>query len=366
MKQLYPLSTFLTEYKEKNTENKYKPVAVGRYGIRKRESIYSKKLAKDYSKNKLIFKNTLTVGMGSTQIDIGILTDDITYSVSPAYHTYKIRGINATYLRYCLECRNQDMFVRFVKRGSRQGKTIDLKRWLKYKIPVWNDDTQTEITYKLDYISSLIVARSEQLALFDELVKSRFIELFGDPLNPVIWEPLSDVAKLERGRFSPRPRNDPQYYGGIYPFVQTGDIANCDHRLSEHNQTLNEKGIEVSKRFKKGTILIALVGATIGATAILQKDVYAPDSVIGITVNENYESVYLEVLLRFWREELVRIAPDAARANINLEILGNIKILKSDIELQKEFVTFMKQVDKSKYCRPSYRGIYYQPYKEQD
>ena len=110
MKQLYPLSVFLTEYSEKNNGNKYRPVAVGRYGIRSRESIYSKDLAKDYSKNKLIHKNTLTVGMGSVQIDIGVLTDAITYSVSPAYHTYRIVGINAAYLRYCLECRNQDMF----------------------------------------------------------------------------------------------------------------------------------------------------------------------------------------------------------------------------------------------------------------
>ena len=90
MKKACPLSAFLVEYNERNNENKYKPVAVGKYGIRTRESIYSKELAKDYSKNKVIYKNTLTVGMGSVQIDIGILTDDITYSVSPAYHTYRV------------------------------------------------------------------------------------------------------------------------------------------------------------------------------------------------------------------------------------------------------------------------------------
>ena len=88
---VHPLSEFLTEYKELNSENLYKPVAVGRYGIRTRESIYSKELAVDYSKNRLIYKGTLTVGMGSVQMDIGILSDDVTYSVSPAYHTYKIQ-----------------------------------------------------------------------------------------------------------------------------------------------------------------------------------------------------------------------------------------------------------------------------------
>lgn len=113
-----PLHGFLSEYTERNINNEYKPIAVGRYGIRTRESIYSKELAKDYSKNKLIFKDTLTIGMGSVQIDIGILSEDETYSVSPAYHTYRINGINPDYLRYCLECWNQDMFIRYVKKAA--------------------------------------------------------------------------------------------------------------------------------------------------------------------------------------------------------------------------------------------------------
>ena len=216
MTRKIPLNSFLTEYTERNTNNKYRPVAVGRYGIRSRDSIYSKELAQDYSKNKLIYKNTLTVGMGSVQIDIGILTDDTVYSVSPAYHTYKVAGINSDYLRYCLECRNQDMFVRYVKRGSRQGKTIDLKQWLTYEIPVYNEIKQTEIVAKLDQASSLIQLRQQQLQKLDELVKARFIELFGNPLHPNKYLKLGEIAILERGRFSPRPRNDPKYFNGEY------------------------------------------------------------------------------------------------------------------------------------------------------
>ena len=181
MKLYQPLSDFLTEYSERNEGNKHKPVAVGRYGIRTRESIYSKQLAKDYSKNKLIYKDTLTVGMGSVQIDIGVLTDKVTYSVSPAYHTYRIKGINANYLRYCLECRNQDMFTRYVKRGSRQGKTIDLKRWLTYEIPIYDEIMQQDIIEQLDRVYQLIEKRQKQLEYLDKLVKSRFIEKFGDP-----------------------------------------------------------------------------------------------------------------------------------------------------------------------------------------
>lgn len=53
-----PLSEFIVEYVERNADNKFSPVAVGKYGIRRRESIYSKELASDYSKNKLRFAGT--------------------------------------------------------------------------------------------------------------------------------------------------------------------------------------------------------------------------------------------------------------------------------------------------------------------
>ena len=201
----------------------------------------------------------------------------------------------------------------------------------------------------LSRIDTLFSCRQKQIALLAEIVKSRFVEMFGDPLHPVHSRALGDVAVLERGRFSPRPRNDPRYYGGDYPFIQTGDIAGCGHRLSEYRQTLNEKGIHVSKKFSAGTIVIAIVGATIGATAILEIDVYAPDSVIGISVNDElYNNVFMEALLQFWQPELVRIAPESARANINLGILQSIPIIDVELPRQIQFAAFVAQVDKSK------------------
>lgn len=170
------LGDVLKEYKEKNTDNKYKPVAVGRYGIRKREDIYSKELAKDYSKNKLIYKNTLTVGMGSKQIDIGILTEDEIYAVSPAYHTFRINNIDANYLRYCLDARNADMSERFMIASARQGKSVDFKKMLEYEIPVYSEsDTQT-ILYNLSKIENIILNLDSQLEKMELLVKSREVE----------------------------------------------------------------------------------------------------------------------------------------------------------------------------------------------
>lgn len=219
----------------------------------------------------------------------------------------------------------------------------------KITVNVPNISEQNKIADCLDKVDEAIKKCHRILKSLDLLVKARFVEMFGDPLRPNKSHILSEVALLERGKFSPRPRNDPRYYNGSYPFVQTGDIANCKHRLSNYHQTLNEYGIKVSKRFEAGTILIALVGATIGETAILQIPVYAPDSIIGITVKERkLNNVFLEMLLQFWRPELKRIAPEAARANINLEIVQNIPILDAPINLQEQFATFVEKIDKSR------------------
>ena len=101
---LYKLNEIITEYSEKNIDGIYKPVSVGKYGIRQRSDIYKKELAADYSKNKLIHNNTMIVGMGSTQIDFGVLSKNVTYSVSPAYHTFKINTklINSKYFDFLI------------------------------------------------------------------------------------------------------------------------------------------------------------------------------------------------------------------------------------------------------------------------
>lgn len=216
-------------------------------------------------------------------------------------------------------------------------------------IPDTSIDNQKNIVKLLKQVDELVNKTKKQLKKFDLLVKSRFIEMFGDPLSSDYNSTLKEVAKLERGRFSPRPRNDPKYFGGIYPYIQTGDIAQSDHYLTTYKQTLNEAGICVSKQFEKGVIVIAIVGATIGATSILGIDVYAPDSIIGITVNPKVcNNVYLEMVMRFWRPELLRRAPESARANINLQILEDLPIYLPPMELQEQFSKIVAQVDKSK------------------
>jgi type I restriction enzyme S subunit len=131
---------------------------------------------------------------------------------------------------------------------------------------------------------------------------------------------LGEIAKIERGKFSHRPRNEPRFYGGEYPFVQTGDVSNCDGFVRSHTQTLNEAGLAISKMFPAGTILIT-IAANIGFTGILGFDSACPDSLIGITPNKNVNTEYLNYYLMTQQPEMDRLAPKGTQKNINIQFL---------------------------------------------
>ena len=347
-----PLSDFLTEYTLRNDNNQYKPVAVGRYGIRTRDSIYTKELAKDYSKNKVIYQDTLTVGMGSVQIDIGILTEDIRYSVSPAYHTYQIRNINPAYLRYCLECRNQDMFTRFVKRGSRQGKSIDLKRWLTYEIPVFDERKQAEIVAVLDRISTQVANRQEQLELFEQLVKSRFIELFGDPKSNPKGYPQKQLGKSCKVTTGNTPsRAVAEYYGDHIEWIKTDNIVSGLISPTTATEYLSEKGMIVGRTVESGSILMACIAgsvSSIGRVCVTNRKV-AFNQQINAIVPYDYNVLFLYAMLQLSKEYLVDGINMALKGILSKSKLEEKSFFVPPIELQEQFASFVEQADKSKY-----------------
>ena len=138
---------------------------------------------------------------------------------------------------------------------------------------------------------------------------------------PADWDVvrLGDVAEVERGKFAHRPRNEPRFYGGDIPFIQTGDVVKSTGKIIEHSQTLNELGLSISKLFPVGTIVIT-IAANIGETAIASYPMAFPDSLVGITPNR-IDTNFLEYFLRTRKAYLNELAPESAQKNINLEDL---------------------------------------------
>lgn len=348
---MHPLSEYITEYKELNLGNKYRPVAVGRYGIRTRESIYSKELAKDYSKNKLIHKGTLTVGMGSVQMDLGILSENSTYSVSPAYHTYRISGVDYDYLRYCLQCRNMDMFTRYMKRGSRQGKSIDLGQWIAYEIPIYPVEMQLEIVDHLNKVQNIISLRQCELIALDGLIKARFVEIFGDPKsNPNGYkvEELRSSCTIVTGNTP--SRSIEEYYGDSIEWIKTDNIVSGRTSPTQAVECLSEEGMKVGRVVDKDAILMACIAgsiASIGKVCITDRKV-AFNQQINAIIPKHYDVRFLYVLLQLSKDYLVEEINMALKGILSKSKLEDKVFCVPPMELQEQFAAFVSQVDKSK------------------
>jgi type I restriction enzyme S subunit len=140
-----------------------------------------------------------------------------------------------------------------------------------------------------------------------------------------VVRPLEALASVERGKFSIRPRNDPRYFGGAMPFIQTGDITSSDGFIVRHTQTLNELGIGVSRVFPAGTIMTT-IAANIGDFAIATYPVACPDSVVGIEAIKGVDAFWLYSVLTCFKVALDRASTQNAQKNINLQTLRPLQI----------------------------------------
>ncbi len=150
---------------------------------------------------------------------------------------------------------------------------------------------------------------------------------------------LEEIAiTFGRGKSKHRPRNAPHLYGGKYPFVQTGDIRNAGHVITEYTQTYSEAGLAQSKLWPKGTICIT-IAANIAETAILGFDACFPDSVIGVVANPNEADIgFIEYLLQSVKVRIQAMGKGSAQANINMGTFENERFPFPPISEQKRIV----------------------------
>ena len=174
-------------------------------------------------------------------------------------------------------------------------------------------------------------------ALFESHLQSVFTQHGEGWVEKTLKEVASDFG---RGKSKHRPRGDAKLLGGKYPLIQTGDISNADHWIVNYSQTYNEVGLAQSKLWPKGTVCIAIVGANVAETAILDFDACFPDSVIGIVVNKQVaDNEYVEYLLQSFKAVLKEKGKGTARDNINIGTFENQTFPIPKLATQKEIVS---------------------------
>ena len=222
---------------------------------------------------------------------------------------------------------------------------------LAIEIDLRCETIQLEFLQKTRIIDEVIESKRTQLLLNEDLVKSRFIELFGDPVYNTKKLPtkrLAELGSLDRGRSQHRPRNAPELLGGPYPLIQTGEVANAGLYITGYSNTYSELGLKQSKIWKAGTLCIT-IAANIAQTSILTFDACFPDSVVGFIPGDSISAIYMHYWFGFFQKILEEQAPQVAQKNINLKILSDLSVVVPNQEQQKDFIAFVEQTDKSKF-----------------
>ena len=255
--------------------------------------------------------------------------------------------LNRDYLAVFLR---SDSFVTWAvsKTAGAKMPRLGTKDLMNAEIPVPNIERQKEIAEKFKKLEQLISLRKQQLAKLDELVKARFVEMFGDPVkNTMDWEikPLSELGELNRGVSKARPRNSPELLGGPYPLIQTGEVANAKTYITSFNSTYSEKGLAQSKMWPKGTLCIT-IAANIAQTSILTFDACFPDSVVGFNANSNESSeLFMYYVFEYIRNSIQNSASGSIQDNINIEYLTGLNFKVPDKQNQDKITNLLGVID---------------------
>ena len=220
---------------------------------------------------------------------------------------------------------------------------VDDKDFCSFPVPLPPLSEQERIAAYLDAscaaIDAAVDIKRRQLETLDRLLLSTVQQAITQGVEPgaetkvsgIDWLPripahwsaqqIKRRCGILRGKFTHRPRNDPAFYGGDYPFVQTGDISAAEKYIRSYSQTLNELGLGVSKMFPKGTLVMS-IAANIGDVAILDFEACFPDSMVGLVPNHHTHLDFLYYLMRAMKGIMVRSAVLTTQLNLNYVRIG--------------------------------------------
>ena len=254
-------------------------------------------------------------------------------------------GLDVDYLCYSLMFYKVDGMV---NGATRQKLTQSAMR--KMQIPSRCMEEQKHIVDELNRIIKIKEQRQQEMQLLDELIKARFVEMFGDiNINDRNWEcePLGELCTIVRGG-SPRPIE--QFLGGDVPWIKIGDATDRDNiYLCSTKEHIIQEGVKKSRLVKAGSLIFANCGVSLGFARIITFDGCIHDGWLAMEdIDERLDKVFLLQALNQMTEHFRAIAPAGTQPNLNTAIMKAYKQVIPPIELQRDFIRFAYQVDKSK------------------
>lgn len=355
------IGSFIKEVSEKTTtNNQYILLTSSRSGIVSQQEYFNKQVAsKDNTGYKIIKRGQFTYrAMSDTgcfyinrlsNYDVGI--------VSPAYPVFEItekKTISGEFLQLFFE---SNLFQSIIANKSTGSTRLSLKlnKIKDIDIAIPSLDKQKKIVSTIGFISDIISWRKKQIEQLDILLKSRFIEMFGDPQDNTNKYPLASIIDVST------KVTDGEH--GTVPRVEIGRLYLMARNITKNNNLdLNEVSYipeEYHKRIYErcnpeiGDVLLVCVGATIGkATIVPEMDEFSIARSVALIkpdkrkIKSNY--LLYSILSNNVQCQIANCSHAAAQAGLYTNMIKNLKIILPPIDIQNQFADFVAQVDKSK------------------
>ena len=258
-------------------------------------------------------------------------------------------NVRMKYLYYFL-----DKYIEVLRYQSIGGviKYIKLNNLSDAQIPMRSIFEQDKIIGILEKLDNEIIIRSKQLSELSNLVKSRFNEMFGDPvLNEMGWEKhaLKEFGIWKSGG-TPK-RNEEKYFRGHIPWITSGEL---EHKyIDDSFEKITEKAIECSsaKIIEKGSLLLGMYD-TAGLKSSINTKVMSCNQAIAFAKLDDKitNTIYVYYVIQNLRSMLLNQQRGVRQKNFNLSMIKNISIPLPPLSLQNEFADFVAQVDKSQFA----------------
>lgn len=352
------IESFLREVCEKTTKNNEYPVLTSsKSGLFLQSDYFNKQVAStDNTGYKIIKKGQFTYrAMSDTGefypnmlecVDVGI--------VSPAYPVFEIFQtdlIIPEYLKYYFKSNAFQHAISSFAQGSTR-TSVKFNKLKTASIDLPSKQEQTKILRLLKKAETLIACRQQELQKLDDLVKARFVEMFGDPKsNPHEYEKpqLKETCKVITGNTPSRAIRE--YYGDCLEWIKTDNIVSGVLNPTAAVEKLSRSGVDVGRTVGAGTILMACIAgsiASIGRVCVTDRKV-AFNQQINAIVPQKYNVLFLYTLLQISKDYLVEEINMALKGILSKSKLEEKHFILPPMESQDEFASFVEQVDKSKF-----------------
>ena len=270
-------------------------------------------------------------------------------------HIFKVAfdkcEVNKQFFVYAVQYKLQEMGA---KAHGATIKHIVKKDFDNTAIPFPALEEQEKIAQTMNRISRIISDRQQQLQKLDELVKARFVEMFGDPSsNPMGWKETTVGAECYYIKDGPHKSLPDVGEGNGYPFISVRNIVNGCIDFSTAKYISEQDYLDSIKKChpQKGDMLYSK-GGTTGIAKLVNVDVEFANwvHVAVLKFDDSLNGVFFENLLNcdYCYDQSQRLTKGIANRDLVLSAMARIKMYKPPLDIQEQFATFVEQVNKSK------------------